>query len=56
MSPYGAKFEKISLQLIVKDLDFRSSGFLSYDANPLPVVHPSGPLFITLVGLGGQGT
>lgn len=53
MSPYGTKFGKISLQLIVKDLDFLSSGFLSYDANPLPVLHPSGPLPITLVGLGG---
>lgn len=55
MSPYGAKFGQISLQLIMENLDFLSSVFLSYDANPLPVHCLAGPLPITLVGLGGQG-
>ena len=36
-------------------LGFLSSGFLSYDANPLPVHHPSGPLHIIVMLLGGQG-
>lgn len=40
MSPFGAKFKQVSLQPLLKDYGFLSSGFLNYDTDLLCMQHP----------------
>ncbi|XP_073926779.1 tRNA-queuosine alpha-mannosyltransferase isoform X4 [Castor canadensis] len=48
---FGIKVVQICLQLLIKDFCFLSTGLLSYDANLLPVHHPSQPDHITSISL-----